>query len=213
MTVNGIVGNNTHRRLDPLEFRGFVLVDKYTPFIFVNNADGKAAQMFTLAHELAHIWLGKSAAFDLRQLVSASNTIEIACNRIAAELLVPEDNIRRNWDKFDNLNRLEDVAQHFKVSKIVVARKALDMQLIDQTEFGKFYREYEQKEQQRRDESTNGGNFYHTSNLRIGKRFARNVIRAVRERKLLYREAYRLTGLHHETFEKYAKKLDKEDAE
>ena len=213
VTVNGVVGNNTHRLLDPREFRGFVLVDEYAPFIFVNNADGKAAQMFTLAHELAHIWLGRSAAFDLRQLAPAGDAMEVTCNRIAAELLVPEEDMRRNWSRFDrDPDRLEEAARHFKVSKIVAARRALDMQIIDQAEFDKFYREYEQKEQQRRDESAEGGNFYRTSNLRIGRRFARNVITAVREGKLLYREAYRLTGLRHETFETYAKELGGGDA-
>lgn len=207
VTVNGVVGNNTRRRLDPEEFRGFVLADEYAPSVFVNNADGKAAQMFTLAHGLAHVWLGRSAAFDLHRLSPAGDAAEAACGRIAAELLVPEDDLRHSWDGFKDSDRLGEAARHFKVSEIVAARRALDAGLVAGAEFDKLYGGYEQGERERRKKPGGGGSFYINSNLRVGKRFARNVMSAVGEGRLLYREAYGLTGLRHGAFEKFAARL------
>lgn len=97
VVTNGVVGNNTHRKLDTGEFRGFVLVDDYAPLVFVNGADAKGAQLFTLVHELAHIWFGRSAAFDLKDMQPAADVIEQTCNAVAAEFLVPEVELRAQW--------------------------------------------------------------------------------------------------------------------
>ncbi|MEI8003012.1 MAG: ImmA/IrrE family metallo-endopeptidase [Methanothrix sp.] len=205
LAVSGIVGNNTHRKLDPAEFRGFVLVDEYAPLVFVNGADGKAAQMFTLAHELAHIWFGRSAAFDLRELQPADDNTEKASNRVAAEFLVPASQLYDFWPNVrQEPDRFQAIARHFKVSELVAVRRTLDLGLITKSEFRDFYRDYQEEERRAAAQSQEGGNFYATQNLRIGRRFAEVVVRAAREGKLLYRDAYQLTGLYGKTFEQYA---------
>jgi len=88
VVLNSVVGNNTHRGLDPREFRGFVLIDDLAPLVFVNAADSKSAQMFTLAHELAHVFIGQSGIFELANLEPSNNEVELKCNAVAAEFLV-----------------------------------------------------------------------------------------------------------------------------
>jgi len=207
--INSIVGNNTHRKLNPEEFRGFVLTDEYAPLIFINGADSKAAQMFTFAHELAHIWLGRDAIFDLRELQPAEEEIEQICNRIAAEFLVPAQKLEEFWPSVkDNPDRFEIIARKFKVSQIVAARRALDLGMITKEEFLEFYHHYREKwEERKKSIRPQSGDFYTLQLMRIGRRFAETVVRAVRSEKILYREAYDLTGLYGETFEKFARRI------
>ena len=204
VSVSSVVGMNNHRRLDPEEFRGFVLIDEYAPFIFVNGADAKAAQIFTLAHELAHIWLGKSAAFDLRNLEPAGDPVEKRSNLIAAEFLVPSKEIRAYWPEACREDEpFRAAARKFKVSEIVVARRALDLGLVGKEIFLDFYNEYLNREK-RNIKKENGGQFYPTQTRRLGRRFVETVVRAARHGDILYHEAYRLTEIYGDKFEKLA---------
>lgn len=208
---NGVVGNNTHRPLDPEEFRGFILVDDYAPIVFLNGADGKAARMFTLAHELAHIWLGKSAAFNLRELQPAGNEIEQACNRIAAEFLVPSVILSEVWPEIPkNDNVYQSLARYFKVSGLVVARRLFDLSLIGRDEFSRFYREWqasEARKAKKAKEDESKGDFYASQNIRIGHRFGDLLTRSVQAGTTLYSDAWHLTDLKKNTFQEYAQKI------
>jgi len=124
---------------------------------------------------------------------------------VAAEFLVPENELKEIWIKHQKKNdRFQLLARHFKVSEIVVARRALDLTLITKDEFFDFYQHRIANEN---NIDSSGGDFYATQTFRVGRRFAETVIRATREGKLLYNEAYRLTGLKGKTFDEYAERL------
>ena len=208
VVINGVVGNNVHRRLSVEEFRGFALCDPYAPLIFINGADAKAAQMFTLVHELVHIWIGQDGVSNFEGLQPASFEEETFCNAVAAEFLVPEEELGAVWNQVENhSDPLKDLARRFKVSPLVAARRALDLDLISKGEFFEFYEGYKFDEPGKRRANTSGGNFWNTQNTRIGRRFGIHVVIAVREGKLLYRDAYDLTGLKSSSFDTYAKQL------
>lgn len=207
VVINGVFGNNTHQPLDPEEFRGFVLCHRHAPLIFINGADFKSAQMFTLAHELAHLWLGEDAVFNLPDLLPSDDEVEKFCNRVAAELLVPTSELRVCWPALkQSENPVNAVARKFKVSPIVAARRLSDEALISRTRFYEFLQSY-RLDEQKRTQKPSGGDFYRTQEVRVGHRFGGAVIRAVRAGKLLYQDAYRLTGLYGRTFDQFVREL------
>lgn len=200
IVFNGVVENNTSRPIKVEECRGFVLVDEIAPFMFINNADGKAAQLFTIVHELAHIWTGHSAGFDFRQLLPANNPVELLCDKVAAEFLVPETFFNRIWQVRPDI---QYVAKHFKVSQIVIARRALDLGKINKASFFKFYNNYVNQVQYKKENQASGGDFYATTKKRLSMTFAAHVNQAVKNNKLLFRDAYKLTSLKGDTYKKF----------
>jgi Zn-dependent peptidase ImmA (M78 family) len=197
---NGVVENNAYRKIPVDECRGFVLVDNMAPFMFINNADGKAAQMFTIAHELAHIWTGHSAGFDFRKLQPANDPIEVLCDKIAAEFLVPGIAFNEVWSKNQSIR---NTARYFKVSEIVIARRALDTGKITKNQFFAFYDAYAKREYQKKAIRQPGGDFYATTRKRLSITFASHINTAVKSGKLLYRDAYQLTSLKGDTFQTF----------
>jgi Zn-dependent peptidase ImmA (M78 family) len=192
--VSGVVGSNNRRKLDPEEFRGFALADPLAPLVFINGTDTKAAQMFTLAHELAHIWLGQSALSNVAPVSSPTQATEIWCNRVAAELLVPFAIFREEFQPEATLrDELDRLARLFKVSTLVVLRRIHDAGGFTADQFWREYRR--ELERLRAMPSGDGGNFYLTLGARASKRFARALVVRTLEGQSSFMEAFRLLGL------------------
>ncbi len=204
--VSGIVGSNTRRTLNPDEFRGFALVDRIAPVIFVNGADAKSAQSFTLAHELAHIWLGESGVSNVGVSTHPDHLIELWCNQVAAELLVPRQQLIAAFDPSHEtrveINRLANV---FKVSRIVLLKSAYDTSLISTEIYSAIY---EQEVQRFRSIKQSGGNSINNVAPRASRRFAESIIVSTLEGRTSFTDCFRMLGISsHSTFEKVSEKL------
>jgi len=196
---SGIVKNDTHRRLSVEEFRGFVITDALAPLIFLNGRDAKAAQIFTLAHELAHLWIGQSGISnpDLGRLdISPNVQIERFCNQIAAEVLVPRESFLASWEGANDGNNVRRLAKKYKVSSLVILRCAFDLRKISWQQYRRYYAEEIRRFQAREsDQQSAGGNFYLSVERRNGKQLIRAMLSEAFEGHLPYRDAARLLGL------------------
>ena len=195
LMVSGVVMSNNHRQLDPMEFRGFCLSDPLAPLIFVNGADTKAAQIFTLAHELAHLWLGDTALSNAGVETLEGRSEEIWCNAVAAEFLVPLNALRANLRDGESLtDSLQRLARTFKVSTLVALRRLFDVGRLDRANFDTAWREEVERLRALNRES-GGGDFYRTTSARVSRRFARALVVSTIEGQTLYRDAFRMLGI------------------
>ncbi len=205
---NSVVGHNTHRPLSPQEFRGFVLVDKIAPLIFINTRDAQKAQIFTLFHELAHIWIGRSALTDVFiETTDFKYREEVFCNQVAAETLVPKESFIKLWNPSKNLNEnLRRTANTFKVSTLVVLRRAFDLNFVGKEEF-----EERIKEELARitEKESGGGGGYATIFSRNSIRLTQTLLNEVMAGNVSYMEATRLLKISWQTVVKLINKNPK----
>ena len=210
--MSGIVRNNTRRVLNIEEFRAFALIDEISPLIFINSADSHGGRVFSLFHELTHIFLGENDLFNDRQrtVLKVSST-ETLCNRTAAELLVPKEDFIREWDNNsigDAYDKVYSIAKRFRCGMIVIARKAFDNKRLTGDDYNKianrvidFYRKVKEEK------DTGGGNFYNTLGTRIDKILVQSICKGLSEGRITYPEAFRLTNTTMKTFPDLASRL------
>ena len=191
--ISGTVGNSTRRRLDPEEFRGIALADSLAPVVFVNGADTKAAQMFTLAHELAHLWLGESALSDVAVRPTPGHRVEAWCNRVAAEVLVPGQALRAYDASADLFSETQRLARRFKVSTLVVLRRLNDAGRLSEEEFRVAYGGEIGRLNAR--PAPRGGGFHPTLRVRVGRRFGHALVTSTLEGRTSFSESLRLLGI------------------
>jgi Zn-dependent peptidase ImmA (M78 family)/transcriptional regulator with XRE-family HTH domain len=191
---SGIVGSDTTRTLDVEEFRGFAIADPFAPVVFINSRDATAAQIFTLLHEISHIWIGQSGISNPDPTELSAQKFEEFCNEVAAEVLVPKDDFEVAWsttppgDAF-----LLGIARVFWVSTLVVLRRAYEFDKIGRDEFFRLVKKEKDKQFLRK--KGKGGNSLTNMLARNSQRLTTGVLTALRENQLLYRDAAKLLGV------------------
>lgn len=201
---SGIVGSNTHRPLSVKEFRGFAICDPFAPVIFINSSDSPQARLFTLIHELAHIWLGLSGVTDAKP--NSHRKEEKVCNQVAAEFLVPTEEFTSYWEQNQdgNIEKFAFIASKFHVSQWVIARKALDLNFISVKEYnsftGQIYKDFKK-------EDTGPINYYMVAKGKYSMTLTKAVISETLSGRTLYRDAGNILGLSPSKIDKFSKEL------
>lgn len=151
--TNGIFVSRTsfiHSRLklDADELQGFAIADPYAPFVFVNSDDWNAPQLFTLVHELAHIWIAETGySNDIAPEINNKDKyhpVELFCNEVAANALMPKENIVSFGSSiYQNEQDIFKTAKTLGVSSFAFLVRALQLNQISVQQYQQLKKEAE----------------------------------------------------------------------
>lgn len=184
-------------KLDSNEIQGFAIADNYAPFVFINSDDWNAPQLFTLVHELAHLWIAETGiSNDIEPSIkntSDYNPIELFCNEVAANALMPKefmDNLEIKT--FDNTKEVFKNAKTIGISSFALLVRALNLNIISlaayknlkhlaEIEYKEFLRREEEKIIRQKEKEKHGGPNYFLLQLNRNSRlFTQTVLDAFR---------------------------------
>ena len=215
---NAVVGSNTHRKLDIKEFRAFTIINNYAPLIFINGNDTKTGKLFSLAHELAHIWIGSNNLFNDMYFNLHVSKSEQICNAVAAEILVPISIFKCKWTELNvnSVAKISILADVFHCSKLVIARRALDLKFINQKTYADIQSQTRTQFETSPPDSKSkfgGGSFYNTLKSNWDKNFILALDYSTKAGNTPYLDAYRLTGFKSNTFQNLVEQLNQGQVE
>lgn len=215
---------HTRLKLDSEEIQGFTIADPFAPFVFINSDDWNAPQLFTLVHELAHIWIAESGISneiepEIKQK-DKFNPIELFCNEVAANALIPE-NLIRSLDKstFNNSKEVFKAAKIFGVSSFAFIVRALNLGIIIISDYQKLkreadkdfdaflLREAEKKAKQKEKEKPGGPNYFLLQLNRNSRLFTQKVLDAFRSGFIEPTQASSLLNVQVNKFQKLEAQL------
>lgn len=192
--ANGVVRKNTHRPLNIEEFRGFVLSDNKAPIIFINQKDSKNGQIFTIVHELVHLFIGHDDIFTVIDTGDfIFDKVEAFVNKVTAEILVPTE----IFLEFNTLDT-EFLAKKFFVSQFVIARRLLSLNKISKVDYGDLIATLERNIQinlSKEKKEGNGGNYNNDIKFKTDKSFLAYVTQAVNHHRITYTDAFNIIGV------------------
>lgn len=212
--MNGIVGNNTHRTLNVSEFRAFALTDPYAPLIFINSRDADNGKLFSLLHELVHVWIGKDNFYnDVYGVSQKVSKEEQFCNAVAAEILVPDSIFIDEWSNQTGSNEaiIYELEKKFICSRFTLLIKAFNTHRIEKAEFNRllnlFKGQFETMQNQKQGEISGGGDFYRTLATKWDRKVIQAMYAGVQSGRNQYRDVYRLTNTTGKTFHELVRKV------
>ena len=192
-----------HTTISVESFRGFAISDDLAPFVAINANDSPSAWSFTLMHELAHLWIGATGVSG----GIAENAIERFCNDVAAEILLPsqelhELGINETTPLETAQSQITDFADSRNVSSTLVAYR---LHRTDAFDFARYreleefylqsYRSWKKSEQKKRATSESGPSFYTVRKHRVGGRLLRSVEQMLEEGTLSTTKAAKILGV------------------
>lgn len=158
------------------DFSGFCLYDRVFPLIIINNSMAKTRQIFTLFHELGHLLFETSGIDKLNDdfvniLPEQERDVEILCNRLAAEILVPSDDfdLSARGIRVDEAS-VAKLAVIYNVSREVILRKLLDRGTVSESTYKELTTKWIE-EAKKKLESKGGGNYYNTQIAYLGDKY------------------------------------------
>lgn len=190
--LNGKYKDNTHRNLNINEFRGFVLADQKAPIIFINQKDSKKGQLFTLIHELVHLFIGYDEIYNIKEINhNKFDKVEAFVNKVTAEILVPSKIFETIGNK-----PIDELLKIFPVSEYVLIRRQYDFNFITHNEYKEQVKVLEENYQEIKNIDRNkGGNYKNNLNFRMDKNFFNYVENAVKSDKISYTDAFKILGV------------------